>query len=330
MMSVLKLSIRLTFTIFIFFYILKIIDINDTFKNLFKINIFIYIISVSLLFIISMNVLTLKWKYILEKFGIRANFFKLLKLNYFSVFISVIGLGYLVGETFKAFKVIKGVGSKTPYIASIILDRLTGFLTLGMLSSSYLIFSKTVKYNFLLFTIIIFSISIFGVLFLLFSREILYFINKNIFAGKIENLKFLNITLSYKLFNKKIPTSFKLLVLAYSVIYHFSLIVSLWLISKSININLSLFQFAWVYALSSMVLLLPITIAGIGVREGSFIVLLGSVGVNAEKAVSLSIYFFFSQLLLGALGGFLEFKDLIFNSQINFKDHLKFLYSTKK
>jgi uncharacterized membrane protein YbhN (UPF0104 family) len=62
----------------------------------------------------------------------------------------------------------------------------------------------------------------------------------------------------------------------------------------------TLFAFVPVALLTAMV---PISFAGWGVRELSFVYFLGSAGVSAEAALSLSIAFGLLRVLIGAIGG---------------------------
>jgi uncharacterized membrane protein YbhN (UPF0104 family) len=49
--------------------------------------------------------------------------------------------------------------------------------------------------------------------------------------------------------------------------------------------------------------MVPISLAGLGVREGIFIYLFTRIGVSQEAALSLSLLFFFVTLLVSVLGG---------------------------
>jgi uncharacterized membrane protein YbhN (UPF0104 family) len=60
-------------------------------------------------------------------------------------------------------------------------------------------------------------------------------------------------------------------------------------IGRSFNISLSIIEWLAISAVISMVQLIPVTIAGLGLREGAFVGLLGLFGVSAEKAFALSI-----------------------------------------
>ncbi len=73
-------------------------------------------------------------------------------------------------------------------------------------------------------------------------------------------------------------------------------------LGTGMGISLSFAAWVAVVGLVSLVLLLPITVAGIGLREGGLVVLLGFVGVAPADAVALS-FALLAFTLLGALGG---------------------------
>ncbi|MGD9160520.1 MAG: hypothetical protein PVG39_19040, partial [Desulfobacteraceae bacterium] len=62
----------------------------------------------------------------------------------------------------------------------------------------------------------------------------------------------------------------------------------------------------WLISLVAIVLFLPISLAGLGIREGSFVVLLSLFSVPNEKAVALSLIFFSLQLIASAIGAIIE------------------------
>jgi glycosyltransferase 2 family protein len=55
--------------------------------------------------------------------------------------------------------------------------------------------------------------------------------------------------------------------------------------------------------------MLPLSVSGFGLREGSLIFMLGPYGVPASAAVALSLLFFSRRLALGGLGLLFEIKD---------------------
>jgi uncharacterized membrane protein YbhN (UPF0104 family) len=53
----------------------------------------------------------------------------------------------------------------------------------------------------------------------------------------------------------------------------------------------------------ALIQLLPISFNGLGVREGAFQVLFGSVGVGEAQAVAMSLMYYIVRVVIGLLGG---------------------------
>lgn len=73
------------------------------------------------------------------------------------------------------------------------------------------------------------------------------------------------------------------------------------------DININFADWCWVFGVISLVVFLPITIGGIGLREGSFVILLGQLSVSSEKALALSLSIFGLQIIGGLTGGIIDF-----------------------
>lgn len=97
----------------------------------------------------------------------------------------------------------------------------------------------------------------------------------------------------------------KVLVLALllSLALQFNVVIFIWAISMALDLQLSLAVFFVVVPIAIMVMMLPISINGIGLREGIYIFLLGSWGVSAAQAVSLAWIEYGIFLLFGLIGG---------------------------
>ena len=62
-----------------------------------------------------------------------------------------------------------------------------------------------------------------------------------------------------------------------------------WLLLLALGVNLPLIVHVFVWALMNFVMFLPVTIAGLGLREASFILLFGFFGVSREAALAASL-----------------------------------------
>jgi glycosyltransferase 2 family protein len=80
-----------------------------------------------------------------------------------------------------------------------------------------------------------------------------------------------------------------LFVLVVGVVYQALVLAAFWLIAESLGLDLDPAILAVVVPPVLLAALLPISLAGFGVREGAFVVLLGEFGVSAADATLLSV-----------------------------------------
>ena len=77
------------------------------------------------------------------------------------------------------------------------------------------------------------------------------------------------------------------------------------------DINISIASIGWIRSLVVLITMIPISISGMGLREGSFIFILGTYGVGEETAFAYSLLIFaVTRIFPGLLGGLFELKNL--------------------
>jgi uncharacterized protein (TIRG00374 family) len=98
----------------------------------------------------------------------------------------------------------------------------------------------------------------------------------------------------------------------YSIIIQLLSILSIYVLAKGLSLNTSFLSLLIFVPIIVLVSFLPVSISGIGLREGAFIFLLGSTGIPAEKSMTLSIIWFLSVFVAGVWGLFeyLRFKTM--------------------
>lgn len=129
------------------------------------------------------------------------------------------------------------------------------------------------------------------------------------FKGKlVEKIKnFTNSTIaSYRLFHASALT-----ITLFAVVRHAIGIVSFWLVARALEIDLSFLTIGWIRVVLHAIMSLPISLSGIGVREGSLVVLLHEYGVAGADAVALAFLLFVINLAQNSLGGIFELKNMI-------------------
>ncbi len=98
----------------------------------------------------------------------------------------------------------------------------------------------------------------------------------------------------------------------YSIIIQLLTISSVYVLAKGLSLDTSFLSLLIFVPIIILVSFLPLSISGIGLREGAFIFLLGSTGIPAEKSMTLSIMWFLSVFVAGVWGLFeyLRFKTM--------------------
>jgi uncharacterized membrane protein YbhN (UPF0104 family) len=88
-----------------------------------------------------------------------------------------------------------------------------------------------------------------------------------------------------------------------SVIFNTLLVVENYLVALAVGMNLSLAYFFVFVPLLSLTLMLPISLGGLGVREGAAVLLFTQVGVDEAVAVAYSLGVYAIARITGLIGG---------------------------
>lgn len=84
-------------------------------------------------------------------------------------------------------------------------------------------------------------------------------------------------------------------------------ILSVWLLAQAIGLSVSPITLAWVRSAALLVVIVPVSLAGLGLREGAFVLLLGAHGVGGPEALGLSLLVYVVTVFaVGLLGGLVE------------------------
>ena len=98
----------------------------------------------------------------------------------------------------------------------------------------------------------------------------------------------------------------------YSIMVQLLVVLSVFILSRGLSLHIPFLSLLIFMPIIILVSSLPLSISGIGLREGAFIFLLGSTGIPAEKCITLSLVWFLSVFVAGGWGLFeyLRFKTM--------------------
>lgn len=241
------------------------------------------------IFILQFPVSAYKWKKSLEIFQLYFPFLLLQKILCIGFFINSFLPTTIGGDGYRAMKTMSSSEVKSLGISAILLERILGFVILvflGLVGAIKILlgYQTPERKMFLLTGVLVGVILLFGLLFFLF-RYVLYGKNP---TGRIRDIIFrirqielINQNIQYLKGGRK--QLFQLI--QYSIVFQMLAILAIYLLFKSIQVNTEIANCAFIAAFAGIASVLPISINGIGVVEGSFVVSALQVGISYDDAV---------------------------------------------
>jgi uncharacterized membrane protein YbhN (UPF0104 family) len=92
----------------------------------------------------------------------------------------------------------------------------------------------------------------------------------------------------------------------YSIVIQMVAIFSVYVLASGLSLNISFLSLVIFLPIVFIVTLIPVSISGIGLREGAFVLLFGTIGISPDKAMTLSLIWFVS-VVIGSLWGLFEY-----------------------
>ncbi len=261
----------------------------------------LYGLAVALVFA-SMLVRALRWQALLDAAGARVPFGRTLYLyfvgSFFNTFLPT-GFG---GDVVRVLEIGPGATSQQA-AGTALVDRLTGFIVLFVLALAALPFGyRLLPAGTALFIALLAAGVLAGSL-LLFEGRLL------------------------RLATAKLPRSLSLagdawigktyavitacgrrgvaLALFWSLWFNLLMIVQNVLVARALGVSVSAWVFFLFVPVTTAALLVPISISGLGVREGLYVTLFGQLGVEPAAAVALSLATYALDVWTGLAGGLL-------------------------
>jgi uncharacterized membrane protein YbhN (UPF0104 family) len=208
------------------------------------------------------------------------------KLYLLGMFYNLFLPGGIGGDAYKGYIIKKKFAVDTKkVIAILVLDRLSGLLLIAL----YTCILALVLQNSLLTDFkILFAIAIpLGIAFF-------WFLNK-------------------KFFHYVLPVLWK--SVGYSALVQLFQLISILLILKAIGIETNMIAYLFIFLISSIVSVIPLTIGGIGSREVTFLYGATLLGLDTNTSVGVSVLFFLITAVISLIGIYYHFKKVDLKTQ---------------
>jgi uncharacterized protein (TIRG00374 family) len=262
----------------------------------------------TVIFFISVGLGAYQWHLLLRAGGIELSFPKTFKVYFVGMFFNNFLPAGVGGDVMKIYDVTRVGNDPHQVFAVTMLDRVIGIagLCILALAASFILLAGDGLYNLHLY-IIIFAGCVAPVLALIMNKRLSRGVR--LLFGKITlwglGGRFDAIFRHLGEYRRLRMLLVRLTVLA--MVVQFLRVVTHVLVAQSLGIavtNLHFIQFFVFVPLLSLIMILPISINGLGVREGAGILLFTQIGFSKEQALLMELITYAIMVMVSLIGGF--------------------------
>ena len=265
-------------------------------------SVFFCIIGFLLQFVVR-AVATLRMKVIAANQGIKLNHYTIFSILLTTHFYSMLLPGPLAGGGVHWFKLVQHGASKGAAVATIVLNR--GIRLVIMIATgifAWLIDHGTAGSVYGAITIVIVVAVISWLTFARFSIPK----PKDHPVGKPKWKSYPSRFLRRLRLFQQVSNAGKCIVLAASLAHEIVAGGVIWAFALTVGLKLDLLTAIWIHSSLQVVLMLPLSIAGLGLREASLVGMGALIGIAPATAMAWSLVIFSSSIAVAAVGGLIE------------------------
>lgn len=251
-----------------------------------------------------------RWKLFVPE----SSYSRLLELTLIGQFYAVVLPGQLAGELVKAYRLAKGTVDAERLAASVVVDRIIGTIALLVVGSCGLLLSQHHLPSTLAWLFTGLTLALIISLYALRLQPIHRLATHLVTSLEGTRLRGLATSLHRAIhawcdFGRSPARLLASWILG--VLFQLLGVAIVVVLANNLGIDLPLADWAWIFGLVSLAVLLPVTLGGIGLREGALVGCLGFLGVSAEQAIALSLGILAVTVSAALVGGGLELAEVV-------------------
>ena len=244
-----------------------------------------------------------KWQMLLKMKDMDVSFLTAWKYYYIGTFFNAFLPTSVGGDAVKAYSISKKLERREEGFSSVMMDRLTGLVAVLGIGSVSLVFGwNAIPGTALILCLPIFTLPI-VLLAVIFKTEMVENVIRKPFFNRFGRVRD---------FVERVYDSFKeygslkrrmVPVVMLSLFYHLLLITNNYVLSISLGLEIPIHYFFIFIPVAEILVFLPVTVQGFGVREGTYVALFSSVGVGGAEAFALGFSDQIVKLMGNIIGG---------------------------
>ncbi|RLS30744.1 MAG: UPF0104 family protein [Planctomycetota bacterium] len=204
------------------------------------------------------------------------------------------------GDVVKAYRLANSTHGRMVAGCTVIADRLAGLSALGVLVGTSF---TSDTFNLSIWPTLLVGASLSGLLVLITSLSVVML--KGV-VGFIPAHSSVGHFIAKLLPYQKRPILI-IRAIGWSLLVQLSGAICVWLIACGLHIDIPPFKWFLIVPLVALLTVLPLSISGVGIREGGLALLLNPEGISTEQSVALGLLWFLTTVIGGLIGGFIFF-----------------------
>jgi len=290
--------LKVCFSLALLALLLRQIGWQQTLETLGKAR-FSYLAAALALYLVGIVVRAYRWQILLNALGMDTPLARLTVLYFVGTFFSSFLPTGIGGDVVRVYELSRQSKRPIESVGTVLLDRVTGLLMLFLIALMALAFSYQLIAPNVSAAILLLCLGSWAGLGLMLRRDWLERWGLLRIMAKIKQIR--------ELYESITACGLKAIggALAISLVFNVLLIAVNYLIALSLRVEIPLWYFLLFIPLISFLLILPISLSGLGVREGGYVYLFAQAGVSAPLALTMSLLFYALNVASGLIGGVL-------------------------
>jgi len=278
----------------------KLINVQEMLEAVKNANIY-YVLLALVTFVVIQFFLLYRWFIYIKALGLEVSSRDVVRYFFIGLFGNLFLPSAIGGDIIKIVGLCSDSGQKAKVVASVLLDRLSGFVAIVIIASLAFIFGyRFVDDKTLAYPIMIIAGIMIGLGILLFNEKVYGFFCRGFsFLPKLKK-KIMDLHYDISLLKGKKVQGY--LAVFVSCVSQSTFVLTFFLLSRALGQDIPILYFFIFVPLICISAMVP-SIGGLGVREAGSVYLFGKIGLEAGVAASMSLINFFFMVLAGLVGG---------------------------
>lgn len=265
-----------------------------------------------------------RWNILLMAKQIEIPFFQIVKIYFLGTFSGNFLPSSVAPDAIRTYLASKYNPRISDILSSVLVDRVLGLFSLAVIAlfSLLFIFIQKGEINiksllallgiFFLIAILIFSDRLFGIIQFSKIRHYLSISEDGFFSRNLEKLYY-----SCNEYKKNLDVIIKTVFV--SLFIQVLSVFVVYVLSLSVNIDISILHLFVFIPLINVLIMLPVSIGGIGLQEGAFIYFFSQIGVSSQESLTVAILFRAVTILVSLPGGVIYVMEDMNSASLPFK-----------